>query len=420
MQKLIIQLFRLLVPNPLQDRIRQIRSLAAEIVLPIYRINRFGVTVIQIGRQAPDPYIVHLLYGEYLHGEKVGSVPVWNIERAIRRWETSADLIFFRNEQFRPPDSIACRMLMLPYFVQQVVDLPSSSSDMLSHFYNEATHWTLKSNLRSIRKAHFEHEFSRDPEMLNYFYHHLYVPYIEERYLDTAEILPWTRFQSFYGAMELLLIRRKGRVVAGCVNEHIGNTYRMHVAGVLSADRDFLKTGIVSALYWFSFREAHRRGCLEVDLGVSRPFVKDGLLEYKKKWRSRVTPTIYRRPGIWLLSCGNRPEMLRALEDNPFFCELDGRLTVLLFLGDNTVLDDEKLAVYLERLSCPGENHSVCIVLLTRDWAARAGTIRGMMNVHSKASRILDLSRSTLAELPTRLRDREWMDETPVEDAVLS
>ena len=416
MPRLIKQLFRLL-PDPLQERIRRIRALAADIVLPIYRIERAGVTVIQIGRQASDPYIAHLLYGSYLHGEKVGSVPAWNIGHAIRRWETSADLIFFRNEQFRPPDPIARRMLTLPYFVQQVVDLPPSSSDMLSHFYNEATHWTLKSNLKSIRKARFEHEFNRDPGMLNHFYHHLYVPYIRERYLDTAEILSWPGFQGLYGAMELMLIRRKGRIVAGCVNQHIGNTYRMHVAGVLSADKEFLKTGIVSALYWFSFCEAHRRGCLEVDLGVSRPFMKDGLLEYKKKWRSRVTPSMYKRTGIWLLPCGNRPEMFRALEDNPFFCELDGRLTGLIFLGGNTVLDDGELAAYLERVSYPGEHHSVCVVLLTQAWASRAGTIRGIMNIHSKVHRILDLSRNPLAELPARLRDREAMDEANAGDA---
>lgn len=407
MLKIIKLLFHLLVPHPLQQKIRQLRSLAVNVWLPIYRIDHAGLTVIQIGRESLDPYIVRLLYGEFLKSEKVGSVPAWNLARAIRRWEARADLIFFRNTQFQPPGELACRMLMLPYFAQQVVDLPSSSSGLLSHFFNEATHWTLKSNLRSIRKARFEHEFTRDPELLNYFYHQLYVPYIKERYLDTAEIISWPSFQDVYGGMELLLIRRKGQIVAGCVNQQIGNTYRMHVAGVLCADKDFLKTGIVSALYWFSFGEAHRLGCREVDLGVSRPFLQDGLLVYKKKWRSRITASIYRRPGLWLLPCGNRPLMYRALEDNPFFCEQDGRLTGLIFLGDHTVLNDKELAGYLQHVFCSGECLSIRIVLLTRDWAARAETIQDILKNYPQAPRLLDLSSASLAELPGLLRDRE-------------
>ena len=408
MLKYIKRLFHILVPHPLQQQIRQIRSLAANIRLPVYKIDHAGLTVIQIGRESLDPYIVRLLYGEFLKSEKVGSVLVWNLARAIRRWEAGADLIFFRNTQFQPPGELASRMLMLPYFAQQVVDLPSSSSGLLSHFFNEATHWTLKSNLRSIRKARFEHEFTRDPELLNYFYHHLYVPYIKERYLDTAEILPWPMFRAVYGDMELLLIRRKGQIVAGCVNQQIGNTYRMHVAGVLCADKDFLKTGIISALYWFSFGEAHRLGCREVDLGVSRPFLKDGLQVYKKKWRSRITTSIYKRPGLWLLPCGSRPPMYRALEDNPFFCEQDdGRLTGLIFLGDHTVLNDKELAGYLQQVFCSGECLSFRIVLLTRDWAARAETIQDILKNYSKAPRLLDLSSGSLAELPGLLRDGE-------------
>lgn len=417
MHKFIKLLFHSVVPHSLQQRIRQVRSLAANLRLPVYKIDHAGLRIIQIGRESLDPYIVRMLYGEFLKSEKVGSVLAWNLARAMRRWEAKADLIFFRNTHVQPPGELACRMLMLPYFAQQVVDLPPPSSDLLSHFFNESTHWTLKSNLRSIRKARFEHEFTRDPELLNYFYHHLYVPYIKERYLDTAEIFPWPSFRDVYGGMDLLLIRRKGRIVAGCVSQQIGNTYRMHVAGVLSADKDFLKTGIVSALYWFSFNEAHRLGCREVDLGVSRPFLRDGLLEYKKKWRSRITTSIYRRPGLWLLPCGSRPPMYRTLEDNPFFCEQDGRLSGLIFLGDHTELNDKELAGYLKQLFFPGERLVFRIVLLTRNWAARAETIQSILKNYPQASRILDLAGGSLTELPGLLRDGETDPGTKSVDA---
>ncbi len=373
-----------------------------DIWVPIYRIDKPGLTVIQIGRESLDPYLVHLLYGEYLVPEKVGSVPVGSLDRAIRRWEAKADLIFFRSARLSPPAAVTRRMLMLPCYVQQTVDLPPSTSDLLAHFHHRMT----KGDLDRLRKARFQYEITHDPETLRHYYHHLYVPYIQERHLESADIPPWPTFQTLYGDMELLLIRKDGRLVAGNVNQQIGSIYRSHVSATLSGERDLLKAGVMSALYWFSFVEAHRRGCLEVDMGAARPFLKDGVLMYKKKWSSRLAPSIYKRDlGLWLLPCGSRPSMRRALEDNPFFCEQDGRLTGLIFFGDHTVLNDEELAGYLRHIFVSGESLSIWIVLLTQDWAARAEAIRNIVDSYARAPRILDLSSGSLAELSGLLRD---------------
>jgi len=405
MAKSIKWLLDLLLPGPLRRWIRRLRSLVRDVWLPVYRVSQAGLAVIQIGHEALDPYVTHTLYGEYLPPEKVGHVLVWNLGRAIRHWETRADLVFYRNARFRPPEAVARRMLLLPYYVQQVVELPPAHQDLFAYFHSHNSA-SRKSDLNSIRKANFLHEITRDPELLHHFYHELYVPFMQERHGASAEVYPWPRFREIYGSMELLLVRREGRLVAGIVNQQIGNVYRLHVAALVGGDQDLLKTGGMAALYWFSFVEAHRRGCSVVDTGAARSFLKDGVLAYKRKWGARVSPSIYKTNlGLWCLACGRRPSLCRALEDNPFFCEQDGGLIGLIFLGDHTTLDDEEVARRLKQYLLPGERLSFRIVLLTREWAARRPAIEQMVSGFPDAIRILDLSAGSMADLPGRLGD---------------
>ena len=298
-------LLRLLVPSPLRRRIERLRCLVEDIWLPVYRIDQDGLVTIQIGRESPDPYVIRLLYGKYLIGAKVGNTLVWNLGRTVRCWEATADLILFRSARFQPSVAVARRMLMLPYYVQQMVPLPPATSDLFAHFYSHNSA-TRKSDLNAIRKANFQYEITQDPELLECFYHHLYVPFIQERHSESADFYDWPAFKVSYRDMELLLIRKDNRIVAGIVNEQIGNVYRLHVAATVSGDQDLRKAGGMSSLYWFSFVEAHRRGCLEVDTGAARPFLKDGVLLYKKKWTSQLAVSMRKRNlGLWLLPCSN-------------------------------------------------------------------------------------------------------------------
>ncbi len=361
----------------------------------------------QIGRDALDPYIIHLLYGEYLPVEKVGFVLIWNLEWAITRWETEADLIFFRSPRFQPPETIANRMFRIPYYVQQVVKLPPANSNLLSHFHNRAT----KLYFNRIRKAKFEYEISHDHEMLGYFYNHLYVPFIEERHGESAEVVSWPTFLARYGSMELLIVRRNGQIVAGIVNNHIDSCYWLHVLAALPNDISLLRMEVISALYWFSFVEAHRRGCHTVDLGAVRPFLNNGLLIYKRKWSSLTVPSIYKTElGLWSLACGRRPSLYRALEGNPFICQRNGNLIGLIFLGDNTPLNDEEMARHLKQYLLSGEFLSFQIVLLTKALAAKRQSIEMVVRRFPQSIRILDLSNGYPCELPGLLSASEVVE----------
>jgi hypothetical protein len=409
---LIKKAFNQYVPARLQQPLRRlfirplkgiIRLVIKDIWLPIYRIEQSGLTAILIGHQACDSYLINLIYGEYLKPIRIGTVPIWSLNRVMRRWQEKADVIIFRHRRFRPRGAFARRMLIMPYYIAQSVDLPPPDADLLAFFYNSTT----RRDLKRIRDAEFKYEITQDPAQLDFFYHQMLRPFIQDRHRDAADILPWDAFRLAYEKMELLLIHKAGLPVAGNLNLQTNDCYTLHVLGVLNADKELLKAGTIAACYWFSIAEAHRRGCASVNMQCARPFLKDGVLVYKKKWRGRIVAD-HREHELWLLPCGNRPPMHRFLEENPFICEQDDRLVSLIFLGSHTVLSDKELSSYLRDCHFQGDRLSTWVVLLDSEWAARTETIKNIMRELPQPSHILDLSHGSLAELPELISN--WQD----------
>jgi hypothetical protein len=90
----------------------------------------------------------------------------------------------------------------------------------------------------------------------------------------------------------------------------------------------------------------------------------------------------------------------RFFEATPFICEQGDKLTSLVFLGDHVTLDDKKLSSYLRACLFQGEHLSTCIVLLNDEWAARTEVIRTIVRAFADSTRIIDLSKGLLSELP--------------------
>jgi hypothetical protein len=419
MLKFIKKSFNQYVPASLQQPLKRFfiwplsRSITflRDLWLPIYRIERSGLTVILIGHEACDPfsdkvcdpYIMHLLYAEYLDPLRIGTVPLWSLNRVMRRWEKKADLIIFRHRRFRPRGAAARRMLNMPYHVEQIIELPPPDVDLLAFLINSTT----RRDLKKIRDAEFQYEITQDPAQLDFFYHQMYRPFVQDRHRGSARIIPWEVFRRIYEKGELMLIRRAGLAVAGNLISQTGDCLYNNLFGVLHADRELFNAGSIAAIYWFAMVEARRRGCATVSMQCARPFLKDGVLVYKKKWGSRIVADHIDRE-FWLLPCGNRPPMHRFLEENPFICEQDDRLVSLIFLGSHTVLSDKELSSYLRGCHFQGDRLSTWVVLLDSEWAARTETIKNIMRELPQPSHILDLSHGSLAELPELISN--WQD----------
>lgn len=363
--------------------------------IPVYRIESSTLTVTFIGRNSCDPYLISLLYGEYLDCKKIAITATWNINKTILYWEKNSDLIVFRDRGFQPSGALVDSLFNIPYYVTQTANIPPKDSDLLPAFRDPST----VSDIHKIQKAGFEYHISSDPAQLEHFYQWLYKPFILSRHRDSARIPSWPSFKRIHENMELLLLSKEGQLVAGALNLQTDDCYTGYANGVLNADRKLIKDGVVAAIYWFGIVEAHRRGCRTVNLGTSRPFLKNGVLAYKKKWGGHVV-TDDNEPEFRVLTCGNQLAAQRFFEATPFISQYNNKLTSLIFLGEHTVLNDRELSSYLRASLFQGDHLSTWVVLLNTEWVARMETIQSILPRATQSVQIIDLSAASLRELP--------------------
>jgi hypothetical protein len=141
--------------------------------------------------------------------------------------------------------------------------------------------------LRERKKAEkFQAVFSTDPADLDFFYEKLYVPYIRKRFQDALFIKKVFFQKSLGNTSELCLLRKGDEIVAGCLFDHIGDRYILLTLGV--TDETCVKEGATSALYYYGIKRALEKKAHYFDFGLSRPFIFDGVFNYKRRWGGAI------------------------------------------------------------------------------------------------------------------------------------
>ncbi|MBE0699483.1 MAG: hypothetical protein IH586_21380 [Anaerolineaceae bacterium] len=98
----------------------------------------------------------------------------------------------------------------------------------------------------------------------------------------------------------LMFIREPGgQAVAGGLFK-IQSGYAILLAnGILDGNMEWYEKGANSALYYYSLQWFHQNGFKIYDAGNCRPFVTDGLYEYKRRWGLSPVRDLW-SPREWL------------------------------------------------------------------------------------------------------------------------
>jgi len=224
---------------------------------------------------------------------KTGELYAWNLRRFIRAQDTSIiDMHKYLAPFFRDG-------LITAPWVKQVLDLQIPTEQILRH-------------IRERKKiTGFQVEISRDIRDLKNFYEKIYAPYILKRY-PNASIVDFETFDEYLlkKSGELLIIKKNGLPVGGACCVLIHQTYYWRINGLI--DERFLKEGAMAAIYYFSIQRAKERKARSIDFGMSRPFLSDGVLSYKRKWQAKIYPDIQNR-AVYLKNL--KKEGLIVMED---------------------------------------------------------------------------------------------------------
>ena len=190
--------------------------------------------------------------------------------------------------------------------------------------------------LRQIRHNKLEYEITRDPQKFDDFYHNMYVPFATGRFGACADVSHYQELKTQFEDSDLLLVKYNNQAVAGSLLLHGKTGTCLWDLGIRDGDRAHLKRGAGAALYHFALQYLEAQGRTNAGLGWSRPFLRNGVLQFKRKWSQRIVRG--RSRGFALRILANTPAAIAFLRENPFICTHHGSLCAAVFVegdGDN-------------------------------------------------------------------------------------
>jgi hypothetical protein len=271
--------------------------------------------IIYAGHELDKNFFATLAFCDSRRDEYIGKKWLWRVPAMLEQNSHNCPLAVVEVPIFLRWlfDRVKC--LYIPSWVYAETDLSLERSSL---FRNKNT--SLKSDLSKIRKDKFNFEVTNELSKLDDFYHNMHVPHITKAHGNRAAIASYEFVKQRFGHgrpyRTLLLVKKENESVAGVLLVYNKNTAELRSLGVRDGSLDYVKHGAIGALFYFSVRYLAEIGFSRIGFGESRPFLRDGVLRYKKKWK----PTISNRKmmGFAVKMLSETEGVKGFLSNNPF------------------------------------------------------------------------------------------------------
>ncbi|MDZ4405900.1 GNAT family N-acetyltransferase [Prosthecobacter sp.] len=244
------------------------------------RVSGRSVTLLAAGRERWTEFIRERFFAEEPEMVCAAKVPVWFLQKQLKRWQPSADLMVVGVARISAWLFLGKDYLASPPMVSMWMDVPDDLEAYVRRHRSAAGDW------RRTHRKKYQSVISRDEADFDLFYDQFYRPYICGRHGSTAKLSPrWLLRLAFKrGQIQWLLLN--GERVAGDLVVVTGKTYTLRVTGLLDGRLDLLRQGAMAALYVHSIGHARQFGCTQIAMGGSLASLHDGVFRYKCKWSS--------------------------------------------------------------------------------------------------------------------------------------
>ena len=306
-------------------------------------------TILYAGNRLSKNYIVNLVFGDEYDEIELGMKWLKNNFRiaklAKQKIQDCSMMILEVNERLhnlikRKKD------FYIPLWVRGEVDIPLTVSKK-----------SMKNDLRIIRKNNLKLEVTTEKSQFDKFYHDMYLPYMRYRHGNRLLALGYNELMRHWesGTCELLLIKKDNEHIAGQVILFEENSPRLLTLGIKDGNPCYLKYGAGAACYYLASSYLAKHGYTSLHLGGSRAFLKDGVLQFKRRRGLRLISKS--KEGFLVKPLSPSPGLKGFFLSNPFICTHRGRLHAAIFVEDDEVyscdesLDDLCKNYYLNGLS---------------------------------------------------------------------
>jgi hypothetical protein len=281
-------------------------------------------------------YLLSLTFDDSFQKHYLGGAWLWKISRVKAKRKKDCALVVVQVRKSHRKLMRSNDWFFIPYWVIGEVDIPRDPTVTRDS--------SLKSDFRRIRKHSLKFEVTKDPKRFDDFYHNMYVPQINKAHGRSAYIMSYEYMRSEFQNCELLLVTKQEKYIAGILIAYEKSGPRLWSLGVRDSNPEYIKAGAIGALFYFSMGYLRNKGFKKGNFGLSRAFLRDGVLQYKRKWSQRIVNTTSYVFALKVLSFTSGTKAF--LQKNPFIFENGGILNGAIFVdGDKklTLKDFKKI-----------------------------------------------------------------------------
>lgn len=334
----------------LRASVRASRELLHRYRVPAWRLSgaarasEKGLSLVFAGQRESKNYFAHLAFDGGYTEQFLGPMWIWNVwRRGIR---LGSDLVVAQEWIAERGRRARGRGFCIPCWIGTETDVEQATRLC-------RTSENIKSDARRLKRHALTYTIVKDPAAIAEFYSSMYVPYVERTYGDRAMLTPWKEFAPDLERSELMLLWKNGEAIAGNLFVDAGDQRVLTRAlGVKNGDPEYVKMGAAAALYYFEVAYLRQKGYRKIHYGASRPFLKDGVLSFKKKYGANV---VDRDQRIFRVRVARYSESTRAfLRSNPFLSERAGCFYANFFVDRPADAESPKLRADVARYALTG------------------------------------------------------------------
>jgi hypothetical protein len=290
------------------------------------------LSIFYAGNKENRNYIINLIFDKPYKENYIGKIWIWGILKKVKENKFNCSLMIVEAPRVFSLFSITGKWFYIPCWISGEVDISNGISSLI-------TNESLKSDIRKIERNQLSFESTNEISQLYDFYHNMYLPYITEAHDDEAIVMEYDLIKEAFKSCDLILVKNREEYIGGILIRYTGESARLWCIGIKNGNRDYLQLGVVGALYYFSFCYLKDKGFKKVELGDTRAFLKDGVLQYKKKWGIRIIRASQTGFLVNILSAGNSTKEI--FFSNPFIYMNKDKLEGAIFIENDRLISEK-------------------------------------------------------------------------------
>lgn len=255
--------------------------------------------------------------------EPVGRVYLWALPKQVDRWlAEGVDAVVCDLSRTYPLAFKTNYQIKTPIIIEQVIYLPDSAEAFLSG----SKFRELRRSIYQAQRSNITYRFSQEKSDFDNFHYHMYLPYIQKRHGDFADInnyeAQWKEFQK--GG--LVMVCKDDQTIAGSLVQSAEDFAIGLEGGVLDVDPDLLPKKVYSLMFWACIEWALAKGAKRFDLGTTYASRNNGIFRFKKSFTARVeSQPRFVFPNRMILMNHPSAGLVSALNETGWIYEKNGK-----------------------------------------------------------------------------------------------